>query len=137
MTPDPIEEKLSACTDLLRDDPELQQETRMELRSHLLAARDELTAAGQSEAEAAETACRQFGDSAELSQALLKADFANLKFRAKVRFFIRLAFLPLLLAAAYLTVDWRFFLTFLNSPVMNGGDPASPVMSVPRFIRSN
>ena len=136
MTPDPIEEKLSACTDLLRDDPELQQETRMELRSHLLAARDELTAAGKNEAEAAEAACRQFGDSAELSQALFKADFANLKFRAKVRFFIRLAFLPLLLAAAYLTVDWRFFLTFLNSPVMNGGDPASPVMSVPRFIRS-
>jgi len=136
MANDPIEEKLAACTDLLRDDPELQQETRMELRSHLLEARDELTAAGKSEAEAAETACRQFGDSAELSQALLKADFANLKFRAKMRFFIRLAFVPLLLAAAYLTVDWRFFLTFLNSPVMNGGDPASPVMFVPRFIRS-
>ncbi|MBQ9337509.1 MAG: hypothetical protein IJS14_09465 [Lentisphaeria bacterium] len=133
---DPIEAKLSECTRTLADDPEIQQENRAELRSHLLEARDALTAEGKSETEAAETACRQFGDSEDVAQALLQADFTRLKLRSKIRFFIRLAFLPLLLAAAYLTVDWRFFLTFLNSPFMNGGDPASPVMFVPRFIRS-
>ncbi|MBO4632273.1 MAG: hypothetical protein J5858_10145, partial [Lentisphaeria bacterium] len=133
---DPIEAKLCECTRMLSDDPELQQENRAELRSHLLSARDALTAEGKSEAEAAETVCRQFGDSEEVAHALLQADFPRLRLRSKIRFFIRLAFLPMLLAAAYLTVDWRFFLTFLNSPFMNGGDPASPVMYVPRFIRS-
>ena len=133
---DSIEAKLYECTRMLSDDPELQQENRAELRSHLLSARDALTAEGKSEAEAAETACRQFGDSEEVAHALLQADFPRLRLRSKIRFFIRLAFLPVLLAAAYLTVDWRFFLTFLNSPFMNGGDPASPVMYVPRFIRS-
>ena len=136
MANDPIEAKLSECTRMLSDDPELQQENRMELRSHLLEARDTLTVEGKSEAEAAETACRQFGDSEEVAQALLQADFPRLKLRSKIRLFIRLVFFPLLLATAYLTVDWRFFLTFLNSPIMNGGDPASPVMFVPRFIRS-
>ena len=133
---DPIEAKLRECTRMLSDDPELQQENQAELRSHLLAARDALTAEGKSEAEATETACRQFGDSEEVAHALLQADFPRLKLRSKIRFFIRLAFLPLLLAAAYLTVDWRFFLTFLNSPVVNEDVPASSLMCVPRFIRS-
>ena len=136
MADDPIEAKLSECTRMLSDAPELQQENRAELRSHLMEARDALTAEGKSEAEAVETACRQFGDSEEVAQALLQADFPRLKLRSKIRLFIRLVFFPLLLATAYLTVDWRFFLTFLNSPIINGGDPASPVMFVPRFIRS-
>ena len=132
---DPIEAKLCECTRLLSDDPELQQENRAELRSHLESARDALTAEGKSEAEATETACRQFGDSGEMAQALLQADFPRLRLRSKIRFFIRLAFLPLLLAAAYLTVDWRFFLTFLNSPLLNEDGEASPVRHVSRFIR--
>ena len=44
--------------------------------------------------------------------------------------------LPLLLAGAYLAVDWRFFLTFLNSSILNGGNPSALPMAVPRFIRS-
>ena len=34
MEHDPIEAKLTECTDILRDDPELQLETKAELRSH-------------------------------------------------------------------------------------------------------
>ena len=90
MGKDPIETKLSECTRLLSDDPELLQENRTELRSHLLAARDALTSEGTSQAEAAETACRQFGDSEEVAQALLQADFPRLKLRSKIRLFIRL-----------------------------------------------
>ena len=81
MADDPIEAKLSECTRMLSDDPELQQENRAELRSHLMEARDALTAEGKSEAEAAEAACRQFGDSEEVAQALLQADFPRLKLR--------------------------------------------------------
>lgn len=124
MENDPIEAKLTECTRMLADDPELQRENRAELRSHLLAARDALTAEGQGEAEAAETACRRFGDGEEVAQALLQADLPRLKLRAKIRLFVRLAFLPLLLAAAYLTVDWRFFLTSFNSSLFTDRDPA-------------
>ena len=136
MEHDPIEAKLTECTDILRDDPELQLETKAELRSHLESARDDLIAEGKNETEALREACRRLGDSEAVSQALLQADFAKLKLHAKIRLFLRLMILPLLLAGAYLAVDWRFFLTFLNSSILNGGNPSALPMAVPRFIRS-
>ncbi len=136
MEHDQIETKLTECTDILRDDPELQLETKAELRSHLESARDELIAEGKNESEAQQEACRRLGDSEAVSQALLQADFAKLKLHAKIRFFLRLMILPMLLIGAYLAVDWRFFLTFLNSSMLNGGNPSALPMAVPRFIRS-
>ena len=136
MEHDPIEAKLTECTDILHDDPELQLETKAELRSHLESARDDLIAEGKNETEALREACRRFGDSEAISQSLLQADFAKLKLHAKIRFFLRLMILPLLLIGAYLAVDWRFFLTFLNSSILNGGNPSALPMAVPRFIRS-
>lgn len=136
MEHDPVEAKLTECTDILRDDPELQLETKAELRSHLESAKDALIAEGKNESEAMQEACRQLGDSAQLSQALLQADFAKLKIHAKIRFFLRLMILPLLLTGAYLAVDWRFFQTFLNSSILNGGTPSALPMVIPRFMRS-
>ena len=136
MEHDPIEAKLTECTDILRDDPELQLETKAELRSHLESVRDDLIAEGKNESEALQEACRRLGDSEAVSQGLLQADFARLKLHAKIRIFLRLMILPMLLIAAYLAVDWRFFLTFLNSSILNGGDPSALPMAVPRFIRS-
>ena len=136
MEHDPIEAKLTECTDILRDDPELQLETKAELRSHLESVRDDLIAKGKNESESLQEACRRFGDSEAISQSLLQADFAKLKLHAKIRFFLRLLILPMLLFGAYLAVDWRFFLTFLNSSILNGGNPSALPMAVPRFIRS-
>lgn len=108
MADDLLQDKVIECTRSLKDDPELAAEIRRELRSHLLDAQERLVSSGRSVETAAREACRIFGDSNELDQALLLANFSRLKTRTRLRRILRIALLPLLALGVWAACDLRF-----------------------------
>ena len=109
MSGDLLQDKVIECTKSLKDDPELAAEIRRELRSHLLDAQERLVSSGRSAETAAREACRIFGDSDELDQALLLANFSRLKTRTRLRRILRIALPPLLALGVWAACDLRFF----------------------------
>ena len=108
MSDDLLRDKVIECTRSLKDDPELAAEIRRELRSHLLDAQERLVASGRNVETAAREACRIFGDSNELDQALLLANFSRLKTRTRLRRILRIALLLLLALGIWAACDLRF-----------------------------
>ncbi len=102
-----LEKIISECTLPLSDDRELSLDVAQELRSHLLEKCEELNREGLSEAEAVDAAVKDFGDSAEISESLYRANLPRFKFRAKLRLALKLLFFPLFIFSLYWALDFR------------------------------
>ena len=106
-----IEDYLKQATEGLRDDSELQLDTRAELLSHAECKLEELQAEGVNDEEAIEQTIASLGDPLELATDLYSANLRRMKIRSWALAFMRFALIPLSIA----TLIWGFDPSFMQS----------------------
>ena len=125
---------LSACTQTLSDDPALRLEIEQELKSHLEETREEEEENGVSPEEAEIRAQQRFGNPEEVANALFLSNRKRLSTRAKIRFWLKLAALPLLLAGLFLCIDFRTIAGMLYLGTLMSSDPEESDAMIPARI---
>jgi hypothetical protein len=101
----PFDPLLEKATHRLRIDPELQQEVRHELLTHLEDSAAESQSAGATQQEAAEQAIKSFGDPDTLSDQLFSANRRRIRFRQVAKWTLR-AVLPPAAAVIAVSLAW-------------------------------
>ncbi len=115
---------LDQATHRLRIDPELQQEVRHELLTHLEDSAAEYQAAGATEQESAEQAVKAFGDADILSDQLFTANRRRIRLRQVAKWTMR-AILPPAAAVIAVSLAWGAVLSVAMLLVL------SPSLTVP------
>ena len=95
-----IELVLHEATESLAADPELRQDVREELRTHLEETIDSHRESGDSEEESLEFALKSFGSSEEVGEKLFEANRRRMRLRAWVRLGMRWVLTPLAIGVA-------------------------------------
>lgn len=121
----PFDDLLNHATHPLRIDPELQQEIRHELLTHLEDSAAEYQSAGASEQEAAEQAIKSFGDADQLASQLLSANRRRIRFRQVAKWTMR-AVLPPAAAVIAVSLAWEALLSVMAIQMMGYATRQSP-----------
>ena len=100
---------VATCTRSLADDEAMRREVSFELNNHLEEAYEEELSRAESPEEAAEMAKKRFGQPEELAVQLLNANIKRFSFRVRMRWLLKIVFIPLFLAGIILCLDLRFW----------------------------